>query len=250
MTAKTKKQPFKRIYFQQGDKLAERCLYAVEKTKDGYLRLFMDGNEVYTCQRVFHNAPLDKLSADRVENNSTPDTNAKCKAMKLFDLLPDNLTPASIRSVKPMEQDGLARCIATASNPNSSNDEDTLADALFAVLENNLQGFGLYEIRSSKDSQAWACVLLGPEPYSAQEREQIHGTTAPKKRKRKATSKGGRDPQDGEKTIQAARDALAAMRKNPHLSLKGACIFQVKEHGLTVSGRAVERHARKIRKQK
>ena len=70
------------------------------------------------------------------------------------------------------------------------------------------------------------------------------------KRKRKATSKGGMKPRDGEKTIQAARDALAAMRKNPHQSLKGACIFQVKEHGLTVSGRAVERHARKIRKQK
>jgi len=61
MATKTKKQTFKRIIFRQEGELAERGLYAVEKTKDGDLRLFMDGNEVYTCQRVFHHAPLLNL---------------------------------------------------------------------------------------------------------------------------------------------------------------------------------------------
>jgi len=113
MATKTKKQTFKRIIFRQEGELAERGLYAVEKTKDGDLRLFMDGNEVYKCQRVFHQAPLAALSVESPELRAAtaPDTIAKRELMAQFDQLPDALEPASILSVTPMTQPGLARCL-------------------------------------------------------------------------------------------------------------------------------------------
>jgi len=98
----------------------------------------------------------------------------------------------------------------------------------------------------------WIAELQALEPAAAPAvpPEAITPIITKKKVTRKANRKGGLKPVDGEKTLQAARDALAAMRKNPHLSLSGACAFQAKEHGLTISGRAVEKHARRIKRGK
>lgn len=257
MTAKNKKQTFKRIIFRREGELAERGLYAVEKTKDGDLRLFMDGNEVYKCQRVFHQAPLAALSVESPELRAAtaPDTITKCELMAQFDQLPDALEPASILSVTPMTQPGLARCITTVFKPKTNVPDDLFIEIAVRVLENDLQGPFLHEIRTTADkADSWACVLLKSEPYTPEERQRIHGQSR-KKAKRKVNRKGGRNPSPAtlailEQTRKNLRINKEVAGYNEGRAIQTAIRDYEAKHGTedTPGVPAIRRHLRKERK--
>ncbi|HAS82594.1 MAG TPA: hypothetical protein DCS43_07975 [Verrucomicrobia bacterium] len=61
---------------------------------------------------------------------------------------------------------------------------------------------------------------------------------------------GGRPTTDGPETTKAVHDVLAARRKNKKLSMKAACVFQIKEHGLDIQWEGLAKHVRKAQRAK
>jgi hypothetical protein len=77
-------------------------------------------------------------------------------------------------------------------------------------------------------------------------------TTTNAKRLRAARFNGKKavhEPQDGAEAIRVAvADVLKARRGNIYLSMKAACLFQIKEHTLSIKWPALQKHVKKASK--